>query len=208
MVTATITPNHTHKYLVENGGNAKCRCGQVVRFNQSDSDMRKWTKDVLVEGDVNYRDNQSALADPPAAAVVKHIPPKEFSEYHEWLGKHRAEIFEDLDTIGRKDTEARWGITHRSMGQLILGRDKASMKKAQAFKAKVSQIVPEVAKQAENMTNNMPVAPDKLETADLSVTEINQMNQILTLQNRIKRQELFITALKNLPQLEWTNDAT
>lgn len=142
MITA-VTPTHIHKYLVENGGNAKCRCGQVVKYNQSDNDMRKWTKEVLVEGDPYYRDDKPVAADPPAAAVnqPKYSPPKEYSEYHEWLGMHRDEILQDLDTLGREKTEAKWGITHRSMGQLILAKERAEHIKP---RAKVSQIVPEV----------------------------------------------------------------
>jgi hypothetical protein len=86
---------------------------------------------------------------------AKFTPPKNFKDYREWLAKYRDEIISDIDSIGRYKAEAKWGITHRSMGQLILARERQVNRKAKKNRsAKVSQIVPEVIKESEDVPIN------------------------------------------------------
>lgn len=163
MVTATVTSTHTHNYLIGADGKGRCKCGQLVKFNQMDNDMKKWTKDVLVAGDPNYMDSMTSVvktaekllnvADPPAAPAVKAA---NNHKKHSYYQDHKAEILKDIATLGRPAAEKKWHIASGTMSGLkkiweLEWPVKESRKPSKKASAKVSQNVPGETKEPKNI---------------------------------------------------------
>ncbi len=193
---------HVHNYFIDNLNKGTCNCGRIVKYHNDDTDTKKWWTEVLAKGDPNYINSEQSLlkpaekltetftvtvpADPPAAMPVKVIPPTEYKEYHAWLGTHRAEIISDLNSLGRGKAGAKWGITRRSMGQLILAEKRRADKPVKT----TTKVIAEPHK-------------DAYETADLEKDQIDDISRRLNRNHNLPPFPVWSNDWEMDVQLEW-----
>lgn len=67
----------------------------------------------------NIEEKPTEAVEAPAGSVKRT---EEFEEHRLLIKAHRAEIYRDLDEMPRREVELKWGLNHRTMGQLIKSR--------------------------------------------------------------------------------------